>query len=200
MAAPFSLYGAKLMQPHELALHFLTWQCRLRQIAMREAGGRPSGGMCPAVFDAEGNELAGAITTLITRENPSESTEFLRFQVQKHHDPEDIYKKSLTYLQSTHYQRAIEFSDELTAIFGAASSFVERLMEEGKCVLRFEEYSQNYTLPCRVRILEPSEPAFSASEWHSRVFNPKMGDGFQVIGFQPDWDEAVQMKENYRPG
>ena len=179
------------MTPHDLATHFLTWQCRLRQIAMRDAGGRPSPGMRPKVLDAEGSELADGIIVLLIRENPFESTEFLKFQVQKHADPQDVYTKSLTFLQSTHYQRAIEFSDEMMALFGTGSAFVERLMIEGKCVLVFEEYGQRYTLPCRVRQIGVEEPAHAATYWHSRVFNPALGTDFQVIGFQPDWRKRL---------
>ena len=29
--------------------HFLGWQCRVRQLAMRQAGGRPTSGMRPEV-------------------------------------------------------------------------------------------------------------------------------------------------------
>ncbi len=181
------------MTPHDLATHFLTWQCRLRQIAMRDAGGRPSPGMRAKVIDAEDNELSAGIIVLLIRESPFESTEFLKFQVQKHNDPQDIYKKALTFLQSMHYQRAIEFSDEMTALFGTDSELVERLLIEGKCVLIFEEFSQRYTLPCRVRRLSSDEPAYAATEWHNRVFNPMLGDSFQIVGFQPDWEEAVEV-------
>ena len=41
--------------------HFLAWQCRIRQIAMRQDGGRPSPGMRPRVLDAIGPRIvAGA--------------------------------------------------------------------------------------------------------------------------------------------
>lgn len=181
------------MLPHDLNSHFLTWQCRIRQIAMREDGGRPSQGMCPRVLSGEGEELASRIVTLLIRENPVESTEFLKFQVKKHNSPEDIYKKSLTFLQSTHYHRAIEFCDEMTALFGPESSLVERLLVEGKCILQFEQFNQTYVLPCRIRQLSVDESAFQATVWHNRVFNPNLGDDVAVIGFQPDWDEAVDM-------
>lgn len=183
------------MQPHDVSTHFLIWQCRLRQIAMREAGGRPSTGMRPRVLDAQGNELADGIIVLLVRENPFESTEFLKFQVQKHNDPEDVYKKALSFLQSTHYQGAIEFSDEMTALFGPDSVFAERVLTDGKCLLVFEEYAQTYKLPCRIRLIGEDDPAFAATYWHSRVFNPGLGADVQILGFQPDWDEAIDLME-----
>lgn len=186
------------MLPHDLCNHFLTWQCRIRQIAMREDGGRPAQGMCPQVVSAEGEVLAERIIILLIRENPQESTEFLKFQVQKHNAPEDIYKKSLTYLQSTHYHRAIEFSDEMTGLFAGDSELVKRLLIEGKVVLNFAQFSQRYALPCAIRQLSPHEPAHQASVWHNRVFNPNLSDDVSIIGFQPDWEAAADLLKRPR--
>ena len=161
---------------------------------MREDGGRPSPGMCPRVIDGEGNVLADRIVVLLIRENPAESTAFLKFQVQKQHAPEDIYKKSLTFLQSTHYHRAIEFSDEMTGLFSPGSALAEQLLVDGKCLLEFEQFGQSYTLPCRIRQLELDEPAAQATIWHNRVFNPSLPDDVCLLGFQPDWDEAVELR------
>jgi len=160
---------------------------------MREGEGRPSQGMRPRVLDAEGNELSAGITLLIIRENSLESTEFLKFQTQKHNDPQDVYKKSLIYLQSTHYHGALEFSDEMTGLFSIGSPLTERLRTEGKCVLQFSQFNQVYTLPCAVRTMDPLEPAYQATLWHNRVFNPNIGSDIEIIGFAPDWDEAVDM-------
>jgi hypothetical protein len=44
---------------------FLGWQCRIRQIAMRQDSGRPSPGMRPRVLDTAGREIAPALTVLI---------------------------------------------------------------------------------------------------------------------------------------
>ena len=41
-----------------LRREFLGWQCRLRQMAARESGGRPSSGMRPRVTTREGHEIA----------------------------------------------------------------------------------------------------------------------------------------------
>ncbi len=178
------------MLAHELCNHFMTWQCRIRQIAMREDGGRPSQGMRPRVLNSAGEEISVCIIVLLIRENPMESTEFLKFQVKKHNTPEDIYKKSLTYLQSTHYHRAIEFSDEMTALFAKGSQFSESLLANGNCVLEFSQFNQTYKIPCNIRELNSVEPAYQATLWHNRVFNPSLSDEVSILGFQPDWDEA----------
>ena len=62
---------------------FFNWQCRIRQIAMRENEGRPTEGMRPQVLDANGSQISEGIITLIIRRNCGESTEFFKFQVQK---------------------------------------------------------------------------------------------------------------------
>jgi hypothetical protein len=62
---------------------FLRWQCRIRQIAMRDDGGRPSRGMQACVWLGGGIELIEAMNMLLVPGEPSESTAFFRFQVKK---------------------------------------------------------------------------------------------------------------------
>ena len=79
-----------MMQPvsnQDRARQFLGWQCRIRQIAMRQSGGRPSSGMRPKVFDRKGNLILDGMTVLIVPENPGHSTTFFEFQLQKSADP-----------------------------------------------------------------------------------------------------------------
>ena len=80
---------------------FLAWQCRIRQIAMRQDGGRPSPGMRPRVRDASGRELSPALTVLILPRDPAESAAFFRFQVTKTADPRDVYQRALTICRPT---------------------------------------------------------------------------------------------------
>ena len=154
---------------------------------MREDGGRPSPGMRPAVLAGDGTELSPGIILLMVREDSEESTEFLKFQVKKQNDPQEIYNKALTFLQSTHYHRAAEFTDEMTGLFAPNSSLAARLLHEGRCTLRFGQFGQGYRLRCDVRQLNSAEPAYQASLWHNRVFNTALGDNVSILGFQPDW-------------
>ena len=176
--------------PENLRNQFLGWQCRIRQIAMREDEGRPSVGMRPIIVDTTGKTLSTGIVTLITRKSPQESTEFFKFQVQKHNDPQDTYKKGLTYLQSTHFHRAEEFSDEVSALFQSSSSLAESLLNSDGCILKFEQFSQAYILPCQVRRLESDLPIFQATLWHNRLFNRNLPDDVIILGFIPDWENA----------
>ncbi len=178
------------MTSENLCNQFLGWQCRIRQIAMREDEGRPSVGMRPGIVDGSGKILSNGIVTLITRKLPQESTEFFKFQVQKHNDPQDIYKKGLIYLQSTHYHRADEFCDELSALFSPDSVLAESLLNNSGCILTFEQFTQKYTLPCQVRRLENDVPMYQATLWHNRLFNPALPDDVIILGFKPDWKVA----------
>jgi hypothetical protein len=98
---------------------FLYWQCRLRQIAMREDGGRPSPGMQPRLLDSFGAEIAPALTVLLVPDEPEESTAFFRFQVQKSADPRDVYERGLAFLRADHFQEPGSFSGRLAAVLPA---------------------------------------------------------------------------------
>ncbi len=170
--------------------HFLGWQCRLRQLAVREAGGRPSSGMRPAVRLGAAGPPLGAITTLILRRAPAEATAQFRHMVRKTQDPAERYDGALEMLAAAYYQRPREFSDQLTALFGPGSEIAEKLLSAGRCRLAFEQYSQSYTLPCSVRALAEDDPAYQATYWHNALFNPALPGGVRVLGFQPDWARA----------
>jgi hypothetical protein len=167
--------------------YFLGWQCRIRQIAMRQDGGRPSPGMRPRVLTPAGDELVPALTVLIVPKEPEESTAFFRFQVQKTHDPRDVYERGLAYLQADHFQQPGTFSDELTAALPKSSALAAALLSAGACILAFEQFRQSYRLPCTVRALPAAHPAREATLWHNRLFNPTLPDTMQVLAFRPDW-------------
>ena len=61
---------AKWQSPKKIRDGFLEWQCRIRQVAMREEGGQPSSGMRPRVLDGSGREVSPAITMLLIPKEP----------------------------------------------------------------------------------------------------------------------------------
>jgi len=179
--------------------HFLGWQCRLRQLAVREAGGRPTSGMRPELrLDAEGPPL-GTITTLILPRAPQEATAQFRHMVRKTQDPAERYDGALKMLAAAYYQHPREFSDQLTALFGPESEIAERTLAAGRGLLAFEQYSQSYTLPCSVRALAEDDPAYQGTYWHNALFNPALPGGVRVLGFQPDWGAAEADPPMARP-
>jgi hypothetical protein len=166
---------------------FLAWQCRIRQIAMRQEGGRPSPGMRPQVLSSSGSEIAPALTVLLVRKEPEESTAFFRYQVQKEPDPRGVYERGLAYLQADYFQLPDAFSDHLSAVLPEDSLVADKLAGDGICSLVFDQFSQRFTLTCGVSELGPGEPVREAALWHNRLFNPLLPDSVRVLAFRPDW-------------
>ena len=181
---------AKRLFDYPIGAHFLEWQCSLRQVAMREDGGRPSPGMRPRVLHASGREMSPALTVLMIPKEPEESTAFFRYQVMKTPDPRAVYERALIFLQADYFEDPDAFSDRLVSVLSAGASLAVSLLEEGECILVFEQGRQRYRLPCKVRELKPGSAAREAAIWHNRLFNPALPDTVHVLGFQPDWASA----------
>lgn len=169
---------------------FLAWQCRIRQIAMRRDGGRPSPGMRPRVLDAWGREIAPALTVLLIPRDPAESTAFFRFQVMKTHDPRELYERVLGFLQADYFQQPKNFSGLLAAVFPADSPVAAELRRQARCILEFAQFSQRYRLSCAVLSLPANDPIREAAVWHNRAFNPSLPDDVEVLALRPQWRPA----------
>ncbi len=146
--------------------------------------------MCPRLLDASGRDLAPALTVLLVPRDPSESTDFFRFQVMRSLDPRDLYERALSYLQADYFQRPEAFSDRLLAVLPKGSPVAAALIAQGSCILRFEQFNQAYRLPCAVVALKPGDAAREAAIWHNRQFNPALPETVHVVAFQPDWASA----------
>ena len=169
---------------------FLGWQCRLRQLAVRQAGGRPTSGMRPEVSLAGPGEPLGAITLLVVKAEPAEATAQFKHMARKTHDPAERLQSALKHLQAAYYQHPRDFSDVMTALFGPESGTAARLATAGACRLAFEQYQQRYEIPCSVRRLAEREAAFQATYWHNALFNPRLPAGVEILAFSPDWAHA----------
>ena len=169
---------------------FFGWQCRIRQLAVRRDGGRPSSGMRPYLTYGSEGETRSRVTVLIVKAEPHETTAQFRHLVQKTNDPAERYDGGVRMLAAAYYQKPEEFSDEITALFGPRSSLVARILQRGHCELDFEQYNQRYRFPCAVRRLMQSDPAFQATYWHNSLFNPAIPGDICVVGFRPDWSAA----------
>jgi len=191
MSGERAVAGAGL-GPEAAALrdHFLGWQCRLRQFAVRRGEGRPSQGMRPLVLREDGRALALAVTTLIHPRDPAQATDAFRHIVRRTLDPQARYRNALRLLSASHFQRPREFSDVLTALFAAGSPLAAALSSGGRCVLDFREHRQSYRLPCAVVPLAPEAPAWQATYWHNAMFNPDIPGELAVLAFAPDWGAA----------
>jgi hypothetical protein len=170
---------------------FLDWQCRLRQLSARQAGGRPAAGMRPRLLSPRGDELATAIVVLIVEEDPADSTALFRHQYLKTNDPIERYEKIVEILAASYFRHPTAFSDVMTALFGPDSTVAAALLNHGGGILEFGQYAQAYRLPCKVAELATDDPFFQVTYWHNRMFNPNMPPGVRVLSFTPDWTHAA---------
>jgi hypothetical protein len=181
-----------------LRSEFIGWQCRLRQLAAREDGGRPSAGMRPRVMAEDGGEDGGemspGIVTLLIESEPENSTELFRYQYLKTQDPNERCDKIVEILQGSHFQEPGRFSDLMSALFGPGSTLAALLCREGRCILEFEQYSQGYRIPCKVARLAEGHPFYQATYWHNRLFNPNLPAAVQILSFRPDWPHSARYR------
>lgn len=171
-----------------LRKQFLKWQCRARQNAVRKQSGRPSLPMCPRIV-VESKALA-QITILINKREQYSMTPEFRHMVRRTQDPQSRLESVLQLLAAEYFQNPDEFSDQMTALFGPGALLVDHLDRLGSCLLEFSQPRQYYALPCAVENLSERDPAYQATYWHNRLFNPAMPPGVQVLAFRPDWSTA----------
>jgi hypothetical protein len=172
---------------------FLGWQCRIRQLAARTEGGRPSPGMRPRVLSGDGTELARGIITLIIESDPEDSTQLFRYQYLRTQDPNERYDSMLEVLQGSYFQEPARFTDVMTALFAADSPLAAELAGQ-RCALEFEQYSQGYRIACEVTRLPEAHRLHQATLWHNRMFNPALPSGAQVLAFTPDWPHSASYR------
>jgi hypothetical protein len=185
--SPVNLRGAA---EDALRESFLGWQCRLRQIAVREHGGRPSPGMRPALAVDADEGVASSIVVLIVEKDPARATEQLRHIFRQTHDPRIRYDRALALLCAGYFQFPRNFSDVLTASFGPESTTVACLTRLGRCVLDFDQFGQRYRLPCSVQPLARDAAAYQATYWHNALFDRRILAEAPILGFRPDWRRA----------
>ena len=172
---------------HPLRDAFLKWQCRVRQIAMREGLGRPDDAVTPALW-LEGAEapMGHVITVLNKAPNASKTPELMHI-AKRTADPAERRNKAIEFLSQVYYQKGQEFSDMLTATFPPGSEGAAAIREAGRCRLVFEAYAQRWELSCRVWRLAEHHPLHQATWWHNFLFNPQLAPDTVILGFEPDW-------------
>ena len=172
---------------------FLYWQCRIRQQSVRLSDGRPTPGMCPTVTMDEDKQL-GQITTLIAKKSPENITAQFKHMVKKTQDPTERWEAAMRLFSEMYYQDPKDFSDEMTALFGPGSETCADLIKSGKCILEFEQNTQNFHIPCTVIDLPSEHPGYQFTFWHNSLFNPFIPGDINILTFIPDWSEAQSKK------
>lgn len=175
---------------HPLRDGFLRWQCRVRQMMMREERGRPGDAVMPALTLAGADEPMGHIVTVLSKSPQYSKTPELMHMVRRTMDPAQRREAALTLFSETYYQKAGEFSDILTATFPPDSPGAAEIRAAGQVTLSFDAYSQRYDLACRVWALAEHNPLFQATYWHNLLFNPALPADTVILGFEPDWSQS----------
>lgn len=175
----------------KLRNYFVAWQCRIRQIAVRDYEGQPLPGLRPQVSLRSGELLLPAMTVLLIPENNVASSAYFRFQLQKTSDPAAIREAGIKYMAGGFYQEPELFSDEVTAVFGAGSELAGRMLRNKQVILDFEQFSQSFRMFCKVRQVPSRDEAHEASLLQARIFNPQIGNDADVLAFKPTWKSAA---------
>ena len=171
--------------------HFLGWQCRIRQYAMRNDEGRPTAGMQPGVFLEDGKEVASAVTLLLVPDLLQDSILQFRFMALKTQDPQERYKKAVQLLSASFYQNVENFSGLMTGVFSRSSETVNRLKKNQRCVLEFDFQQQKFRVPVGIKVLLKKNPKYEFTYWHNFLFNPHLSPDVTVLGFEPDWSDST---------
>jgi hypothetical protein len=166
---------------------FMRWQCRVRQIAMRENLGRPDDASSPTVHLANERRSRGPIITVLCKSPEYSKTPELR-HINKHtNEPAQRRDKALQLLSEAYYQNHAEFSNMLTATFAPKSECAIALEKAALCQLTFDAYGQQFELVCLVTKLSNNHPNYLATWWHNIIFNPNLNPHTIILGFVPNW-------------
>lgn len=183
------------MSDSRLKAAFMRWQCRVRQMAMRENEGRPDDGIMPSVTLSGEDTPMGHIITLISKTPAYSVTPEMEHMAARTNDPAERRRKALEFLSSAYYQKHKEFSDILTATFPPGSPGAAKIRDAEYCVLTFEAYAQRFDLKCKVWRLAAHNPLYQATIAHNALFNPALHPDIEVLGFEPDWDASTSEPE-----
>ncbi|MEM7438702.1 MAG: hypothetical protein AAF393_03815 [Pseudomonadota bacterium] len=170
---------------------FMHWQCRVRQMAMRDYEGRPDDAITPDLYMPGEDTPMGAVITLINKAPSYSVTPELQHMARKTNDPAQRRDQAIQFFSATYYQKAAEFSDILTSTFPPGSPGAAAIREAGEVRLVFEAYAQRFDLTCKVWRLAAHNPLRASTMAHNLLFNPTLHAETEVLGFEPDWARST---------
>ena len=186
------------MEPNGTKIAFLKWQCRARQIAMRENNGRPDESIMPSVFLDLSEVSVGSVITLIHKLPKFSLTAELFHMAKRTFDPALRREQAIQFLSSNYYQKYNEFSDVLTSTFSPNSKGAKKIYDKETCVLVFEAYSHRFEISCKVWRLAERNYFFQSTVAHNQLFNPSMHPDTMILCFEPDWKKSFS-SNGYKP-
>ena len=175
----------------EIKKSFIKWQCRVRQIAMRDNGGKPDEGIMPSLRLLSSDTTKGSVITLIHKRHEFSVTKELIHMAKKTLDPAQRRDQAIRFFSATYYQKYAEFSDILTATFQPNSSIVRKIIQSKSCFLTFDAFSQQYDIKCEVRSLDKDDSLYGSTIAHNSLFNPYLHPETEVLAFEPNWKESI---------
>jgi hypothetical protein len=178
------------LEVHPLRDTFLKWQCRVRQMAMREHQGRPGDAVMPKVFLPGKDAPIGQIITVLNKTPANSLMPEMLHMARKTNDPAQVRFQAIQFLSATYYQKHRSFCDMLTAVFPPNSPGAAEIRAAETCTLVFEAYAQRFDLCCRVWQLAPVNPLHGATMAHNRLFTPSLPADTVVLAFEPDWSRC----------
>ena len=146
--------------------------------------------MTPQVFLPSGELVLPAMAILLLPRTPDEVAGLLEFQLKKSNDPRQIYEAGLKFFQADFYHKPKRFSGTLVAQFAASSDAAETLLDFRTCILRFEQFSQVWTLPCETDALAEDDPSSRYIRAHNAIFSGRPLQEASVLSFAPQWDRS----------
>ncbi len=180
---------------HPLRLAFLRWQCRVRQVAMRDNAGRPDDAVTPALFLPAQDQPLGHIITVMNKTPGYSVLAEMKHMDAKTNDPAQKREAAMAFFSAGYYQGAAEFSDLLTATFPPGSPGAAQIREAGQVRLVFDAYNQKFDVSAKVWRLAAHNPLFQATIAHNRLFNAALPPDTEVLGFEPDWNASTSEPE-----
>ena len=176
----------KIPSPQE---KFMKFQCRARQMIMRDNLGRPDASITPAIYLKGNTKPITEIITLMHKLPEYSALSELMHIASKTNDPSQRRDQAVKLLSASYYQKHREFTDVLTATFTPNSNLAETLISEGSCRLIFDAYSHKFESTFSVIKLERSEFLFRSTIIHNQLFNPNLHPETIILSFSPGWEE-----------
>ncbi len=191
-------FPTKENTPKKVSLRdeFLKWQCRLRQILVRENEGKPDNSIIPLVQSESGYWESFYIITVLCRNLQHSVTPEMHHMAKSTNDPFQVREKAIKFFSERYFQQFERFSDTLTATFDVNSERYRNLVKSDSCLLRFEAFNKSYTLACKMTLYSTSDYYWQATYWHNLLFNPNLSPNIKVVGFTPDWGRSEEIHES----
>ena len=170
---------------------FMKWQCRVRQIIMRNNYGKPDASIMPNVFLNHDKINLGKIITVLSKDIPFSKLPEMKHISKVNFDLSKRREKAIQLFSEYYYQNYKEFSPVLTATFQPDSLGAKKIIKSTVCSLVFEAYNHNFKLDCEVELLRKEDPLYQATWWHNSLFNSSLHPDTLILAFNVNWSSSL---------